>query len=227
MVKKFHFWEDSPALLYRPGTSDEAIIKAVLVDRTEYFFPAFKPKLIFDIGANIGIVSALFAHLYPEAKICAFEPVKENLDLLRQNAAHYPNIVVCGYGLGDDSGKRRIYHSDSPSNLGGFSLAIPHGPGELVPVMDVSEACKQFGTPDLIKIDTEGAEYEILMGMPNLEKVQFIAGELHGVNDYLLLNRLSRYFDLQLGRHFGERNWHFHALSKSWGDVSLDDMSQP
>ena len=38
----------------------------------------------------------------------------------------------------------------------------------------IDEAVKQYGIPDLIKIDCEGAETEILTSMPNLDKCVFV-----------------------------------------------------
>lgn len=225
-TKKFNWDDTKPSITYRPGTSDEAIINAVLINRQEYNFPTFKPEVVFDVGANIGVVSVVLANIYPDAKIYSFEPVQENIDLLRLNTLPYPNVKVLPYGLGNSSGQRRIYDSDDPTNLGGFSTKIKVGDGRLIDIKDVSCVCQEFGTPDLIKIDVEGAEDEIFTSMPNLDKVRWIAGELHGVNDYKLLDLLNKNFRLQIARNFDDKVWHFHALARDWTSFGLDPSLQ-
>lgn len=221
---KFHFWDDKPPILYRPGTSDEAIIQSILIDRQEYLFPAGGFQKIFDIGANIGVVSVLLANLYPDAKIHAFEPVKENFDLLLQNTFHYPQIRCHAYGLGKETGMKRIYESAVKENLGGFSTEIIHGKGQEIEIESVQEFCETVGTPDLIKIDCEGAEYEILTHLPDIHNVKWISGELHGIRDYRLLDFLSGSFYLQFSKAFHQKNWHFQAIAKTWTSSGLDQL---
>ncbi len=223
-TKLFNAFEDRPPIRYRPGTSDEHIIQALLVEKKEYVFPKFEPRLIFDIGSNIGVVSIILANVYPQAKIYCFEPIRENFDLLKENVVSYENVFPMQVALGNRTEDRRIYKSDDPTNFGGFSTHISNqeDPGTLISVLDVEKLCDKIGTPDLIKIDCEGAEHEILTSIPGLKQVKWITGELHGIKDYALLERLDRDFRLQLSRGFGDKVWHFHALSKSWVDFGLD-----
>ncbi len=221
-TKLFNAFEDRPSIRYRPGTSDEAIIQAVIIDKKEYLFPKFEPKIIFDIGANIGVVSVVLANVYPNAKIYSFEPVKENFDLLKTNVSSYLNVKPLFYGLGKEDGKARIYPSEDPTNLGGFSNHISNGEGSIISLVGVCSAVKEFGVPDLIKIDTEGAEWDILGFMPGIQKTKWICGELHGVRDYQLLSYLTPWFHLQHSRGFGDKVWHFQALSKTWTDFGLN-----
>lgn len=220
-LKKFIWDEKKPAVLYRPGTADEAIIQSVLVDQGEYLFPRidsrFDPKICYDIGGNIGVVAVVLASIYPKSKIFSFEPVPENFELLKQNAAPYPNITALNFGLGGDTGQRRIWDSDDPRNLGGFSVVIknPEGKNQMVSVRDVASVFQQYGAPDLIKIDVEGAEAEIFEAMPNIERVKWIAGELHGIRDFQVLDLLSKHFTIQCARDFQAKCWHFHALNRS------------
>ena len=216
-TKLFHAFDDKPPIEYRPNTSDEAIIDAVIVKKQEYAFPNFKPNLIFDIGGNIGVVAVVLANIYPDAKIYSFEPVKENFDILKRNTEYYKNISAIQCGLGNKTEHRMIFKSSDPSNLGGFSTFIKDG-GENseIALVKMETICNEFGTPDLIKIDVEGAEYEILGDIPDIENVKWIAGELHGVNDYKLLDLLDKKFNLQLARNFMDKVWHFHAVSKNW-----------
>lgn len=222
-TKKFYAFDDRPPIKYRPGTSDEAIIQSVIVERKEYAFPRFRPDLVFDIGGNIGVLAILLANIYPDARIYSFEPVKENFEILKDNVSSYGNIYPMQVGLGSKTEDRKIHYSKDPTNFGGFSTHI-EGPGdtEIVSIVDVEKLCEKIGTPDLIKIDAEGAEFEILSSIPNIDRVKWIAGELHGVKDYALLDVLDKHFNLQFTRNFYDKNWNFLALSKSWTDFGLD-----
>lgn len=216
-TKKFIYDENKPPITYRPGTSDDAIIKSVMVDRGEYLFPVFEPKIVFDIGANIGVVSTVLANVYPRAKIYSFEPEADNLALLKENMAPYPNVTILDYGLGARTEEVPLYKSDNPLNKGGFSTHI-QTPGDcsIIKVVDVKTIYDTYGIPDLIKIDVEGAEYDILKNMPGLHCVKWISGELHGIKDYALLDHLSKHFKIHCNRTFDDKCWHFHAVSKSW-----------
>lgn len=216
LTKKYVWDETKPPVKYRPGTSDESIIQTVMVEKREYGFPQFKPKLIFDIGANIGVVSVIMANVYPEATICAFEPVKENYDLLVENTSHYKNVITHHCGLGDNNRNLKIYKSDDARNLGGFSTEIVGEVGEEVRITRVKTYLQRVGVPDLIKIDCEGAEWEIFNDFhpDELKKVKWITGELHGVNEFLVLDRLSKAFHIATHREFGDKVWHFHALNR-------------
>lgn len=220
-TKKF-VWDDTkPPIVYRPGTSDEAIIQTVLVEAKEYMFPNPQtlgdPKIVFDMGGNIGVLAVILSSCYPDARIYSFEPVKENFDLLLENTKEYKNVQACNYGLGNDTGRRTIWASEDPVNYGGFSLEIKNEsrPHYLITIRDIASVVKEFGVPDIIKVDVEGAESEIFESMPNLDRVKWIAGELHGIRDFQLLNLLSRHFKIQCARNFGDKVWHFHAANKS------------
>lgn len=225
-LKQFEGFPDKPPIFYRPGTSDTAIINSVFINQQEYLFPPFKPKTVFDMGANIGVTAVILANVYPDAQIYSFEPEPENFSLLEMNARSYPNVKCFNYGLSNDSGAGRLYPSTDPVNLGGFSTHIKNGPGTLVALRDIAEVCQELGTPDLIKIDVEGAENHILRAMPNIEKVGWITGELHDIEAYGLLAYLSINFHLQFKHEFGDAVWHFQALNRAGLGASPDATPQ-
>jgi len=181
----------------------------VLVERglpPEYELPAhFEPRTIVDIGANIGTVTAALARRYPQARIFAFEPLPENFLLLKYNTAALANVVALPFGLGAHTQCRPYTRSDDPRNFGGGGFhgarSTPLRDLEALPVVSVSEALAALGvqTVDLIKVDTEGAEHEILTSVPRsvLLTVKVIVGELHGKpGDENLLNFLAQSFTI-------------------------------
>ena len=209
-----------PPIYYRDGTSDAAIIQAMFCENPEYIFPIGADlKHIFDIGGNIGILSVIMANHFPKAKIYSFEPVKENFDILLKNIAPYPNVTAFNYGLGSKNEIVNINTSDDPRNHGGFSLhdigVDTEGRKQNVTIRNVNDVIDEIGVGiDLIKIDTEGSEYDVLTAITdeNLKSINWILGELHGVKDFETLNHLrDKNFVLGFNKPMDSRMFMFYA----------------
>ena len=180
-------------------------------DLPEYRIPKdCRPRSILDLGANIGFTSLQFARWFPEAEIFAFEPLPANFELLQHNVAGVGNITPIPYGLGSRTETKKYYHSVATTNkTGGFyndgSLSWnEHGPHygfEPLHVLSVSEAFERYGITgaDIIKIDTEGAEYDILTSLPPafLDSVSVIVGEFHGTRNDELRSFLQERFQVR------------------------------
>jgi len=214
-------------LHYRPGTSDPHLIYKILL-RTglgaEYSFPPkLEARVIFDIGANIGAASVLLAERFPAARIFSFEPVPDNFALLERNVAGAPNVTPVQLALSGDSGGRELIFSPDKFNQGGFSFFQDGANAEVarirVPTASPAEFMRERGldSVDLIKIDTEGAEYEILTAFDSaaLRKVKWIIGELHGQRDFELLAYLSQWFDISLKKSLRKPLFVFAACNKN------------
>lgn len=217
-------WRGAP-IHYRPGTSDPTLIYSILLKsgrKSEYWVPqTLNPAVILDIGSNIGISSIYFARRFPRARIYAFEPVPENVALLSRNVAPYPNVRVLPVALGQTNGQIEMLASDTPHNLGGFSFYRQGSDPDRkikVRMLDVNMALHELGIEcvDLIKIDTEGCEYDILTALSErvLRSVMWIMGELHGERDFELLAFLSRWFEIETKKSFKKRLFMFRACNK-------------
>jgi FkbM family methyltransferase len=71
--------------------------------------------VIIDAGANIGLTSVVYANRYPEARVIAIEPEVSNFQLLKENAASYPNIELVHGALWKENTKLRILDPGSGS----------------------------------------------------------------------------------------------------------------
>ena len=75
-------------VFYRTSSSDMILIYEILLQskyKSEYFFPnQLNPKIIFDIGGNIGITAVYLASIFPDAKIYTFEPLPDNFEILKK-----------------------------------------------------------------------------------------------------------------------------------------------
>jgi FkbM family methyltransferase len=200
---------------YRPDTSDAEIIRGVLIDRTEYrLFSDCHPKVIFDVGAHIGASTVLLANSYPEAEIYSFEPEPSNFNLLRDNTKSYENVHVYPIALGAVTEKRVLMASDNPLNTGGGSfheLGSNVKETKVVDVVNVRSFMESVGlrSVDLLKVDTEGSEFEILTAFPKLPK--FIMGEAHGNKDWQMFDFLSETHDISVQKPLFTRCFLFYA----------------
>ena len=129
-----------------------------------------KPKVVFDIGANFGEVALHFAKKYPDAKIIAVEPSKNNLKILYDNLAHQKfvvtNIEVVEKAIMDLHGVLKISEeygsenslvSNPKNNVLDFNKAS-FSEIEAIPLADLIKKLSADEIIDFIKIDIEGAE---------------------------------------------------------------------
>ena len=68
---------------------------------------------------------------------------------------------------------------------------------------------------DLIKIDCEGAEYDVLTALPGemLRECKWIVGEMHDVSAFELLTLLAPHFDLDVKKRMFVPFFRFHACN--------------
>lgn len=122
--------------------------------------------LVFDIGANIGVVSiSLSRAVGPEGSVVAFEPDPANADVLRRNiaASGLRNITVVEAAIADTDGQASFIAEGSiGSGLDSArsqSLLAGHAAAKVtVPTISLHAAFRSYGVPSWIKMDIEGAE---------------------------------------------------------------------
>lgn len=123
--------------------------------------------VIIDIGANTGLFALRMKQLYPEAMIYCYEPFPSNFAQLSENikASKLKDVFTIPNGVGGNSRTELLYINKT--NLGGHSLfaseAHSNESVEIV-ITDIEQVLNdtRHESIDLIKMDCEGAEYEIL-----------------------------------------------------------------
>jgi FkbM family methyltransferase len=148
-------------------------LKEIFLDHI-YKQELFDTPYIIDCGANIGMSIIYMKELYPTSHIIAFEPDETNYSLLEKNIASfgYSNVSLCK----DAIWKENTTLSFSNESSMGSKIKI----GESLNTKEVKAVrLKEFLTRnvDFLKIDIEGAEYEVLRD---------IACQLHFVKNMFL-----------------------------------------
>ncbi len=132
----------------------------------EYVFKSTKAEpVIFDCGSNIGMGILFFKIIYPNAKITGFEANPEVFEILKTNILNLnmKDIQVHHLALYDEDTEITFYTGNSSESLLG-SINSKRGGQKavLVKAKRLSDFLKTHSEIDLIKIDVEGAEWNII-----------------------------------------------------------------
>jgi FkbM family methyltransferase len=133
-----------------------------------------EPKVIFDIGANIGSIALPFAKHFRESVVHAFEPTFYAFEKLKENLKLNPDlekrIFPVQVFLSDEIKKisnHSVYSSwkvDGSKNDHPIHGGILQNATEHQITLDSYVKEKKLNTVDLIKIDVDGFELDILRG---------------------------------------------------------------
>jgi FkbM family methyltransferase len=202
-----------PVLRVYPPASDnvQAGLEAVLAG--SYDVPGLTfltPPRILDLGAHVGSFSVWAAARWPGAKITAYEPHPESFGMLVENVQgldvkpHAMAIVGEGraewvklYEGATNTGQRSLFQTTEQQEC-----------GSIVPTMRAAH----LPPADILKADTEGCEFEILLDYPYLTSCTAVMLEWHSRADYDVLPRLLTAKGFRLvrddaqGRMLADRN---------------------
>lgn len=215
-------------LYYRPDTHDHAILSEIW--REGYYsknFPFNRQAVIVDIGAHNGYFSVFASrHTVKDSVIYAYEPVRENYDIMVENLAlnDIKNVKAINMGISREGKPLDIYINSA--HTGGHSIFRERVEKyDIDNIQKVQVLCIPFDkvapvdTVDYCKIDIEGAEFEVLLGASDeaLKKVTAYAVEFHEFGGYkvddllVMFKRLG--YDVQYGYTPSKRGISFGFMS--------------
>jgi FkbM family methyltransferase len=121
--------------------------------------------LIVDLGANIGLSSVYFHHIWPTAKIVAVEPSEDNFAVLRQNFGVTANFASLLAGISCKSSRLAV--ADPAVEKNAFTTTVIES-GAVGGVLGVTvpEILARYPKsggyfPFIVKIDIEGFESDL------------------------------------------------------------------
>jgi FkbM family methyltransferase len=129
-----------------------------------------KGMTVFDIGANIGIYSLIASNkIKKEGKVFSFEPSDWAYKRLLHNIkfSKYSNIIINNTGIADNTGELKFYvcEDDAYNSIGNTPMKNIIGVNTInVFSLDDYVSMNNIKKVDIIKVDTEGAEFLVFKG---------------------------------------------------------------
>jgi FkbM family methyltransferase len=165
---EYRLRNSSLRLALRHGTGDAATLTEVF--HLRYYEPPAEiaqaigdPRLIIDLGANVGFFGAFASERWPNAQIVAYEPDPSNAAVHARTVAANKladrwSLVPAAAGA-SDADVRFVPGLEALSHVAAYGT--PELPTEVSVTMH--DVLPQICGADLVKMDIEGGEWEILL----------------------------------------------------------------
>lgn len=160
-IGNFYITYDDPRSLYSEYIN-------VFKNKIYHFTSDKNNPLIIDGGGHIGLSSLYFKSIYPQAKIEIFEPDGASLKMLNQNLTRngLKNVIVHPIAITNSSGKASF---DKARTDAGFISAVGNG------IVETARLSNFIGANvDFLKLNIEGAEFQVLQDLEENNKLHFI-----------------------------------------------------
>lgn len=154
-------------------------LNELFIDKSYEFRSDTRTPLILDCGGNIGLSAIYFKRLYPEAKVITFEADKDIAKILRKNLDNfgYKDVEVVPKAVWT---KNTTLKFQSDGGVGGQIVDNPDSNSNITEIEAIRLKDYLNQDVDFVKIDVEGAEYEILKDCAeNLTNIKNLFIEYH------------------------------------------------
>lgn len=191
---------------------------------SNYLKKNLKIKLFFDVGCHLGSYSDIIINNYPAAIIYMFEPQKKIFDKIKLKYGKNFNVNISNLAVSNKKSYQNLYINkfDVASTLSKINFQddllkkrasfFGEEPSEMIEEIQNIKSIKldefiknkNINNIDLIKIDTEGHEFEVLDGLKeNINKVNYILIEFQSnkifnsydpnkIDDFLKKNKFKQ-----------------------------------
>lgn len=175
-----------------------------------------KSKRVFDLGCNVGEYS-LYAGLSSNIEHClAVDANPKAIQVCVENiASNFINTVdfYCGF-VGDDSKESHVDfwfagHGGASSRYSSMAGTARELESKIkVPVVSLMYLAERYGVPDFIKVDVEGAEYDVIKGgLDVLRKNRIkLLVEVHSAEELSFIQNLTQI--IETAKSIGYETWH-------------------
>ncbi len=165
------------------STDIHAFVNVWLVEEyNEKKFEIYDDDTIIDIGGHIGLFTLYVSQFCKKGRIFSFEPIKENFELLYENIQYnnIKNVTAINCPVSDKGKTIKIFFDKddyAAHSFYGKGKSLEMKAISLIEIFEMNKIEKC----DLLKLDCEGAEYEILNSLSNryYKKINKICLEYH------------------------------------------------
>jgi FkbM family methyltransferase len=196
-------------LFMRTGSSDREVLGQIFIENEYEPIAVSQPKMILDLGANVGYSSAYFLTKYPAASVVAVEPDPGNYEICCRNLEPYGSRAKVVHGaawperskLVVDRGawrdgrewtaQVRVAKEENVSSISVDGYDMP----SLIGLSGATEI-------DLLKIDIEKSELELFSRNTEswLPRIRNLCIELHGADCEAIFFRALADYSYNLSR---------------------------
>jgi FkbM family methyltransferase len=183
-----------------------------------------------DIGAHVGCFTLAFAKLYPKGRVEAFEASPSTASYLERNIVTNglsDRVTSNQVALAAEAGVFEFADNGAASGLNGvLHLGKAGSTTVKVPSIPMSDAfARAGGKVDIVKMDTEGAEYAMVLGSKPADwaTVQRVVMEYHALPGHSW-DELAAFF-AEAGLNLVHRLKFSDGLGMAW--LSRDEISEP
>lgn len=207
--KSIRVHEKNRSFHFPDNTTYVELFRDIILD-DEYKLSLIKDENIInivDVGANLGMFSIAARITFENANIHAYEPNPNNIPNLGKHGKEF-NFRIYEEALGFEKGRGELAFTTSHDT----SARISNKDEGLVIISDLDTVIHRFKNRkiDLLKLDCEGAEFEILKNSKALKHVRFLSMEYHlpvKGSEAVINDLISRLNDLNFKvMHHGRRN---------------------
>ena len=172
-------------------------------------------EVILDLGANFGLFGLIAKKINPQARVILFEPLSRNCNRIERNfKLNRLSGEIQPEAVSDSNGTITFFDMDSTENTIGsikkeFVTMHKHSK-RLIPIKVPTITLDSFvnensiNSIDLMKIDVEGADYEVLLGAKEV-LINHSPDLLIEITDQLSANKIMELFvHLKLAYYYYE-----------------------
>lgn len=125
-------------------------------------------QMVFDLGGYCGLTAIAFAKA--GARVVVLEPDPENHRACSINLARFAKqqgphpVVLLNSAIAPERGRIQFNAEGAPGSGNASIVGARGGDAITVQAVTLDDLAREFGAPDFIKIDIEGAEYDLIRG---------------------------------------------------------------
>ena len=131
------------------------------------------PRIVLDIGANVGKYTEEILRRFPDTEVHLFEPIPQNVKILKEKFQSFPKVIINEVAVSDTNGNAILYSDSVGSSLSSLQhRKLDHFQidmsietrVETIKIETYHANVLNSQRIDLVKIDIEGLELKALAG---------------------------------------------------------------